>query len=145
VNVVEAPVSGGKLDEAVLAKAGDDFEAAYERIFGKGAGHREAGIELTEIRIRAVGRQAKPDLATSAAESAKPAEAAAAGTRRAWDAAVGEFTEFDVWRGAELRSGNRIAGPAIVELAETTVALHRGDHLEVDEFGNFVCEREESA
>jgi N-methylhydantoinase A len=143
VNVVEAPVAAGDLDEAALAKAGDDFEAAYERIFGKGAGHREAGIELTEVRIRAVGRQAKPELATSETESEQPAGAAAAGKRRAWDAVAGAFAEFDVWRGGELRTGNRIAGPAIVELAETTVVLHGRDHLEVDEYGNFVCERED--
>ncbi|MFN8217101.1 MAG: hydantoinase/oxoprolinase family protein [Solirubrobacterales bacterium] len=145
VNVVEAPVADGELDAAALAKAGDDFEAAYERIFGKGAGHRDAGIELTEVRIRAVGRQATPDLATTEAGPAAPAAVAAAGRRRAWDAVAGEFTEFDVWRGSELRSGNRISGPAIVELAETTVVIHGVDSLEVDEYGNFVCEREGAA
>jgi N-methylhydantoinase A/oxoprolinase/acetone carboxylase beta subunit len=32
-----------------------------------------------------------------------------------------------------------IAGPAIIELPETTVVLHSGERLQVDEYGNFDC------
>jgi len=143
VNVVDTPVGGGEFTDELLQRLGDDFEAKYERLYGKGTGHRKAGIEMTGIRIRAVGRQPKPDLATSSDVGAEPGAAAHAGTRRAWDAVRQEFTDFDVWRGGELRSGNRIAGPAVVELAETTVILHSGDRLAVDGYGNFVCERED--
>ena len=144
VNVVETPVGSGPIDAPLLEALGDDFEAAYERLYGKGAGHRKAGLEMTEIRIRAIGRQPKPALAQTEAGEEAPDGAARVGTRSAWDAVGARFTDFDVWRGAELRSGNLVSGPAIVELAETTVVLHGGDRLTVDQYGNFACEREES-
>ncbi|MFN8217070.1 MAG: hydantoinase/oxoprolinase family protein [Solirubrobacterales bacterium] len=144
VNVVETTVGSGPIDEALLAALGAEFEAAYERLYGKGTGHRKAGIEMTEIRIRAVGRQPKPALARERGGAETPPEEARVVRRRAWDMAGAGFTEFDVWRGAALRSGNLVRGPAIVELAETTVVLHGGDRLTVDEYGNFVCEREAS-
>ncbi|NUT54460.1 MAG: hydantoinase/oxoprolinase family protein [Thermoleophilia bacterium] len=143
VNVVETPVAAGELDEALIAKLGADFEAAYERLFGKGSGHQRAGLEMTEVRIRAVGRQPKPDLATGDSNGAAPIDRARAGARRAWDPDAGTFTDFDVWRGAELVPGNRLEGPAIVELAETTVVLGSADRLRVDGYGNFICERGE--
>ena len=143
VNVVETPLEGGAVDAALLERLGADFEAAYERLYGKGAGHRKAGIEMTEVRIRAIGRQPKPALARELEGDPEPPDAARAGARRAWDMVGEEFTEFDVWRGAPLRAGNVIRGPAIVELAETTIVLHRPDRLSVDRFGNFVCERED--
>jgi N-methylhydantoinase A len=142
VNVVETPVGSGAIDAALLERLGDDFEAAYERLYGKGTGHRKAGIEMTEIRIRAVGRQPKPALARDDGTDESPPDGARVGGRRAWDMVGAEFTEFDVWRGAELVAGNVVRGPAIVELAETTVVLHGPDRLTVDRYGNFVCERE---
>ena len=142
VNVVETPVGAGAFDEELLQRLCEDFEARYERLYGKGTGHRKAGFEMTEVRIRAVGRQPKPDLATEPDHGSDPHGASHAGTRRAWDAVAGVFTDFDVWRGSELLSGNRLSGPAIIELAETTVVLNSGDRLAVDGYGNFICERE---
>jgi N-methylhydantoinase A len=144
VNVVETRMRPGTIDAGLLEALCDDFEVAYEQLFGKGSGHKKAGLEMTEIRVRAVGRQPKPDLAVNEIGDREPVERARSGTRRAWDADRGEFTEFQVWRGAELASGNTVAGPAIVELAETTVVLGSGDRLTVDGYGNFNCEREES-
>jgi N-methylhydantoinase A len=140
VNVVEAPVQGGTLTRDSLARLADAFEEAYERLFGKGAGLATAGIELQEIRIRAVGRQPKPTLARQEAEVGPPPEAARAGRRQAWDAVGEARCDFDVWRGAGLTVGSQITGPAIVELAETTFVLHSGEQLLVDPYSNLVCD-----
>jgi N-methylhydantoinase A len=42
-----------------------------------------------------------------------------------------------VYNGELLQNGNRIAGPAIVETADTTVVVQPGNKLRVDELGNF--------
>jgi N-methylhydantoinase A len=42
-----------------------------------------------------------------------------------------------VFEGEKLVPGNSVPGPAIVETADTTVAVHPGQTLSVDEFGNF--------
>ena len=76
-------------------------------------------------------------------ESSNSCLRALVGIRRAWDMVGNAFVDFDVWRGSQLRAGNIVRGPAIVELAETTVVVHGVDRLTVDQFGNFVCERED--
>jgi N-methylhydantoinase A/oxoprolinase/acetone carboxylase beta subunit len=42
-----------------------------------------------------------------------------------------------VFDGEKLRCGNTLAGPAIVETADTTVVVHPGRTLRVDALGNF--------
>ena len=43
------------LDEDGLKKLADDFEVLYEKKYGKGSAFREAGIEMTQFRLKAVG------------------------------------------------------------------------------------------
>jgi N-methylhydantoinase A len=40
----------------------DDFEALYERKYGKGSAYREAGIEMTMFRLTARGLMPRPHL-----------------------------------------------------------------------------------
>jgi N-methylhydantoinase A len=50
---------------------------------------------------------------------------------------LGKRKRTPVYDGELLASGNRIAGPAIVETADTTVVVQPGNRLRVDELGNF--------
>ena len=43
----------------------------------------------------------------------------------------------DIYDGAQLKPGNTLEGPVIVETTDTTVVVHPGRRLRVDEFGNF--------
>jgi N-methylhydantoinase A len=43
-----------------------------------------------------------------------------------------------VFDGTKLRHGNRVEGPAIVELPFTSIPVSAGQALECDAFGNFV-------
>ena len=60
-------------------------------------------------------------------------DAAARGTRRAFDAAQGSFVDTATYAGPELRPGNRLPGPAIIEYPGTTVVVLSGQHARVDE------------
>ena len=48
------------------------------------------------------------------------------------------FTPTAVHRGEELGPGAEVAGPAIVEMAETTIVVPPGDTGRVDPYGSFV-------
>ena len=41
----------------------------------------------------------------------------------------------------QLKCGNRITGPAIVEEIYSTVLIHPDSHADVDQFGNLAIER----
>jgi N-methylhydantoinase A/oxoprolinase/acetone carboxylase beta subunit len=49
-----------------------------------------------------------------------------------------ERMESAVFDGTRLRHGNRVDGPAIVELPFTSIAVALGQTLECDAFGDFV-------
>jgi N-methylhydantoinase A/oxoprolinase/acetone carboxylase beta subunit len=50
---------------------------------------------------------------------------------------LGRKKSTPVYDGERLANGNRIAGPAIVETADTTVVVQPGTKLRVDPLGNF--------
>ena len=50
---------------------------------------------------------------------------------------LGRRRSTAVYDGERLMSGNKIAGPAIVETADTTVVVQPGTRLRLDELGNF--------
>ena len=56
------PVPDGPVTAAVARTLVELFEESYEAVYGKGAGFRFAGIELTTFRVVAVGRTRKPSI-----------------------------------------------------------------------------------
>jgi N-methylhydantoinase A len=115
-----------------------DFEAAYENLYGKGSGFREAGIELVTLRVSAVGRShIRPNLPRREKGGADPS-AARRGTRRVFWRDLEGYADTPVFDGHALLPGNRIEGPAMVEERATAIPLHPGQQLEVDEMGNMI-------
>lgn len=132
---VTTPVNEGTIDEAAVARVAADFEALYERLYGKGAGFSEAGLQIITYRVFAEGRLAfstrLPELdgtATGAPEVK---------TRRPMllDPLVG-WEEADVYDYRSLAPGHELVGPAVVEAPTTTVVIPRGTGAEVDRLGN---------
>ena len=128
----------GELTSEALAGVVDDFRAMYDSLYGHGAGVVSQGVELVTTRIHAVVRLHRPSQAVEK-ESTKPVAAAARlGTREIFWPDRMQRLESEVFDGREIRHGNRIAGPAVVELPYTTVAVGVGQALECDAFGNFL-------
>ncbi len=133
---VATPVPSGDLDETGIEELGRTFEALYERIYGKGSGFSDAGIQLITYRVRAIGvlpiRPELPDLETGS-DNPEPSSRRKVflDVRRGWqDAAIYDYLDLGV--------GAIIAGPAVVEAPTTTVALPEGCAGKVDRLGNLV-------
>lgn len=115
-----------------------DFEGAYESLYGKGSGFREAGIELVTLRASALGRShIRPTLPRRAKGDPNPSKARR-GSRRVFWRDVGGYADTPVFDGHGLAPGHRIEGPAMVEERATAIPLHPGQQLEVDEMGNLI-------
>ena len=52
----------------------------------------------------------------------------------------GGFRSTPTYDRAQLRAGNRIVGPALVEEHASTTVLWPGDRMEVDPYGNLLIE-----
>ena len=137
INEVEVSVADSKLSTRDLAQLVEDFFAQYEQIYGKGSAFRSARLEAVSFRVRAKARTPKPKLSMCADISASVMPEAKRGARSVYWSEQKKRIETPVYDGSKLLRGNRLHGPALVETTDTTVVVHPGQELSVDEWGNF--------
>lgn len=91
--------------------------------------------EVLAVRVRATGQVPKPPLIRIDRAGGPPTPA---GSRRAFDVATGQDSDFPVYPRPQLLAGHRLAGPAIVEEGTATTVLFADQHLAVDDFGQLL-------
>lgn len=133
---VATDVPGGSLSAADIDQLGAAFEDRYAQIYGKGAGFSEAGLQIITYRVRAIGHLGgKPqlpeiDLATSPPKPVSHRRVLL-DPRKGWE-------EAGIYLYQDLRAGQEINGPAIIEAATTTVALPAHSTASVGSTGHLV-------
>lgn len=127
------PVQGALDGPADVARLVDLFEQIYEDTYGRGAGFREAGIEMTTFRVSGIGRAPKPAFA----RTERPERTPQGRTRRVYDVHAADWCEAAVVDWHDL-GAEQVAGPAIVEHPTTTVYVASGQQVALDELGNLV-------
>jgi N-methylhydantoinase A len=135
---VPVPIAGGPIDDAACAQLLSDFDAEYERQFGAFAKALFQAVEVFAVRIEARVVGDLPDLRTTAPD----AEAAARETRSVHWPEHGPL-ETAIFDGGALAAGQRIVGPAVIELPYTTVPVAPRQRLQRDaENDNLLLELE---
>jgi N-methylhydantoinase A len=129
------PLPEGPITAASARALVELFEQSYEAVYGKGAGFRFAGIELTTFRAVAVGRTRKPSVRKPSATAA-PAPA----RRRIFEPATQAWAEAAIFQWLDLPAGFRVSGPAVIEHPETTVYVGPGQTALLDDAGNLSIE-----
>ena len=127
-------VCGARLDASSQLALMDRFRDEYCRRYGRGALALGAGVELVVLRAVGRGRTVRAELTRGADVSA--AAGKISGRRRLWtriDARM-ERLEVDVAFAAELRPGDRLEGPILLDGADTTVWIPTGARARVDEY-----------
>ena len=135
-HVLEVPLES-ELDSQAMGRLLSSFDEIYERIFGSGTAFREAGVQLTAVRVQAVapGTQTGQSLPPTVSKDAVPVPSRNTTREVCWDVDRG-FQQTPVFPGQGLVTGQQIAGPAILELGVTTIPIHPGQSLEVTPSGN---------
>ncbi len=140
VHQVEVPVNSGDLTGEDMQQLVADFETLYERLYGRGAGFREAGVQIINFRVEGIGRTSKPLLKSArGSHKAQPASSASEQRDVYWPERK-EVMRTDVYRGEDLSAGHTVRGPSVIEEAFTTVVVHPGQTARVDEYGNIIVE-----
>jgi N-methylhydantoinase A len=134
IHQVEVPVPGGTLTGEQAAAQVDAFVTRYEQIYGAGSAFTGAGVQAGVFRVSARGKVRTPSLVrgTSGAATVTPS-----GRRDVHWEGTG-FQPTDIFHGEALSPGATVTGPAIVEMAETTIVVPPGDSGTVDPYGSFV-------
>jgi N-methylhydantoinase A len=131
----ERPTTAASLEGLV-----ERFEQTYEQNYGKGSAFREAGIELTNVRVEALGRARRPEIRFEA-----PGGSPKAGARRIFEPVANAWMEAAVYHWRELPKDFTITGPAIIEHPETSVFVAATQVAGLDENNNITIEQKGAA
>lgn len=130
VDIPENRLDGPGLDRLV-----ERFIENYELRFGEGSAFTAAGVEMVTWRIVATGRLNKPAL-SAGAHSGNGRVRTKESARRIY--LGGTWHEAAVYDEAALTAGKRLAGPAIVELPDTTIVVGTDQYASVDDHRNVI-------
>jgi N-methylhydantoinase A len=124
-------IPGSRPDIAAVAER---FHEEHDRTFGYAS--PSATVECLAVRLSAVGATPHPDL-SDLDEMAEGREAPS-GRRPTWSPGQRAMVDTPVYDGHGLQPGFEVSGPAIVELATTTIVVLEGFDLIVDRRGAFL-------
>ncbi len=119
-----------RVDDAAIEQLIKAFEREYERLFGPGSGLADAGVELINYGVDAVGVVDKAPWK----EEATGGPAAPKSTRQAYCAQQQSMVSTPVYAGPALSPGAEIDGPAIIEHPGTTIVVLSGQSATIDAF-----------
>ncbi|MFH0297948.1 hydantoinase/oxoprolinase family protein [Bradyrhizobium sp. 31Argb] len=126
---IDVPLNG--LDwtsENIVDRIEERFHRRHEELYTYSSPDQEA--VFVNARVAAVG--AVPSVGQVARGQKTLAPCRPKGSRKAF---FGEWREVEVFDADQLRPGNKIDGPAIVEAETTTVVVGEGDQIEVNDLG----------
>ena len=121
------------VDELAVGPIAASFHAQHDLLFGYSS--PEMRVEVLAARVTTVGATRKPEQQLFHVEAAGEARI---GSRPVWSLTLRRLVETPVFDGRRLGPGVALTGPAIVELANTTIVVPDGFDLVLDRFGSFV-------
>ena len=123
-------VTANYVDNAGLDQIALDFTNEYERLFGPGSGLKDAGIELVNFGVDAVGQVEKAPWEKGVGNNVSSPYI----NRPTYCFQEHKMVSTPVYEGPNISVGTLIEGPAIIEHPGTTIVLHIGQTLKIDEF-----------
>ncbi|TMH81034.1 MAG: hydantoinase/oxoprolinase family protein [Betaproteobacteria bacterium] len=137
INEVEILLPFERLPSSYESRLRTLFVQRYEQLYGRGSALAGAQLEFVVSRLRARALTPQPKLVAARRSSGTIPQAALRKRREIHWPDLRKHRATPVFDGDKLTSGNQIAGPAIVETADTTVVVHPGTTLRLDALGNF--------
>ena len=124
-------------DAAEIAGA---FHGEHNRLYGYSLEHENTPVEVINVRVQAIGVTDKP-VARHEAWAGDDAAHALKGRRAVHIPETKKFREVPVYDGHQLRHGNRVEGPAMIEQATTAIFVSASFDCVVDALGSFALFR----
>jgi N-methylhydantoinase A/acetophenone carboxylase len=121
---------GMEIDQAGLQLLIDRFVEAYANSYGRGSLYLEAGVEILGLRLNALAPMATPPWSAGVAEVAgEPSK----GTRSAYWGPKFGVVDTPIFQRERLGQGFSLAGPALIEAADTVCTVPPDWTYRVDE------------
>ena len=120
------------LDDDAVAAIDDEFQAEHERVYG--FVDENAGVEVVNARVTAVGQIETPDLTVSATDRSGPLTAF--GDETTVITANHEEQTVRRFRWDDIRPGDRVRGPALLVQNNSTVWIPADCEGRIDDYKN---------
>ena len=133
---VVVPAPSDELRRGVLAGVVERFAIEHDRLYGWSS--PDSAVELVNLRLTGKVVTPKPERTEFAADGDWTPARAIRTRRRAYLPREQTFREIDVFDGATVPAGARLAGPVIVELPTTTLFVPEWCELVVTSHGDFL-------
>jgi len=112
------------------------FHAEHNHLYGYSLETHDVGVDLINVRLQAVGITEKPAFRVQEFAGAD-ASGALKGERDMYVFSARAFHAVPVYDGHQLRYGNRIQGPAMIEQVTTAILVSDAHDCAVDKYGSF--------
>ncbi|MEO6021443.1 MAG: hydantoinase/oxoprolinase family protein, partial [Knoellia sp.] len=128
------------VDDAYAASVAGAFHDAHNQLYGYDfRSDPTQQVEWVNLRVTGVGPITRPELLEiDSADGSSAEERAQRSTRQVCFDADQGYVDTGVWWRPDLRAGDTLSGPAIIEEFGSTVPVHPGFVVKVDAFGNLV-------
>jgi N-methylhydantoinase A len=123
---------GGMLVESIS----DKFHALHDKLYGYQLKEISRPIELINLRLIAWGITPKPKFKEEQ-YAGSDSSTAIKGKREIYLTKEKSWINVNTYDGLKLRYGNKIVGPAIIELPTTTILILPDFNMLCDKFGNY--------
>lgn len=137
--VHELMVSLGAIEsfsEGDFAVAVDRFQSGYERRYGKGSSSPHAAIEWVNLRVSATAPTRTWADTPLMNKSKRGSANAMIGRKNIFNIETRRLEMMPIFQQEKLGAGDDIEGPALIVSYGTTLPLHPGQRLNVDNVGN---------
>ena len=114
-----------------------DFDELHRQVYGQSAPREDA--EIVTFRLQAEIAVPKLELAPLAAGESGSVRARK-GERPLYDLDADRFVAAGIYDRAQLKAGDRVAGPAVIEQFDATTLVLAGQAATVDPYGTLVIE-----
>lgn len=139
ISYLTVPLPDSALDAAAAAELARRFNEKHLQEFGYTVPPEAGELEVVNLRLVASGPPASGgELPQRRQRRRGTTEAARKGQRDVYFREAGGFVPSAIYDRSRLAAGARIAGPAIVEQADSTTVVPPGVRAEVDDYLNLI-------
>ena len=131
VTVEQAWIDSGDTESVINA-----FHAEHNRLYGYSLEEHDVSVELINVRLQANGVTEKPNFREQEYAGAD-ASAALKGERDMYIFSKQAYAPVPVYDGHEMRYGNKVQGPVLIEQVTTAILVSDSYDCVVDQFGSF--------
>ncbi|MFA5078653.1 MAG: hydantoinase/oxoprolinase family protein, partial [Dehalococcoidia bacterium] len=133
---ISVPLRGNSIgNQKQLDVLVSDFHKLHQKIFSVSA--PDQPVEFVYWRAKAVGKMPRIDFPAVKTVSGA---AKSSGARKAYFRELGGMVDTPIYKGVDLKPGNRIPAPAIIEEPTTTILVMPGCRASITKYGNYLIE-----